>query len=750
MEDKAINISEFKLGGSPVPYQARNQVATAIEAAIETRPNRDLPETIRDWHRELPLFISYVEDKLLALASGVNAASEFASRAMLVMREIFRRETGLASLEALDDFAFALWGSAGEKEMIRALVKRLEQALKTGDRTGDRTGNRAAPELLRQMLSFLNWYALRKRSLLQIVEQERYYRFESNEKDRIFDFQVYSDVVDYGGLRGFKISAGIRLCNHLSEPLWFKVSLRQGEDFIKAAPGWGEWSEEGAKLIGTNGGAHRFVALQPIQPRSQRVLIDKLQLFVPYSALQLESSELDTVLEASVCSQSGEKLLVWTEQEAMVLPRSSEGLFLPSPQTLGLWQRDPVSGDEIKEVSLSAGVREENGQAFGVLRVKSSLCLQDHQGELMKLRYRFLNLKGDLVAAREKSFEMEDGRFGIEQQLYIREATEELRDIELVIPLNALELQKLVYLELSVLDASDRETCGTLAPVRYEHLLSEFHVQHNHIVKNLAPKLHLGVADLHGDVKCIAQFTDMNWASAPGRVVFALRPLGNEFLHDDTQYKVFCLGGSQTSNAAELEVKFSTKRYFDSDEDRKQDLMQFDVSCYLVDLNDTVLNSVSKSISVTRAEKYSKEEQHLPAFVSVRKLQGESLICKIVANLPVGHDSFVLRVGSRLAVPGSQPYHYFDLLPGRVANNGVFEAGVTQVVLNVPLVQLISSGVADQISHGIYFSLLSVDGAELGSFCMGSDAPASADSGKGSNLKSRFRSWATSAFASDA
>lgn len=402
-----------------------------------------------------------VDATFAALKDQRATPVERAHGILAVLRRMVRAETGVVNLSAgLSPLLDALWSGPTIAALARSIFQRTT-ALAHGRSV--EAGHQE--QLVRDLHDFVEWYTLRKASLASC----RHEGFAEADPDCLFNVRVSRDVERWG-VPGLTVDCGLRFIARAGETLWFKVTARRGAEYVRAHPAWCSWSDESAGPSDGGDGSMapgRFATFVPIRPLHQRTCIDTVSVFVPYGALDLPAERLELELEAGVYTQSGE-LVVSVAIPEMVHGGGRRPLGLVAPQSLGVWERNPVSGDEISAVSAHVRLEGEPGWEESVIEARCDVVLVGFVGQRLEVEVRLRRPDGTLVEP------LDDGSAGLVEppvgrvSVLPRQPFARFFGLRAVVPVGALGLEPgrhALLAEVVVCGADGGLVCGTLVPL---------------------------------------------------------------------------------------------------------------------------------------------------------------------------------------------------------------------------------------------------------------------------------------------
>lgn len=370
--------------------------------------------------------------------------SDLAERVLELQRRIVREEFGVVSLDVsssqlLHDLCAREW-EARRWQQLTAWSRAVLADTPALELPAYYLSQQHVIDDLRQTVE---WYAQR-RAVLHAMEQVEEYA----EEEGIFNLEVMHDVPGQGVL-GAELHCAMRLYGRAGERLWLAVSCERAGRPVEVARGWEGWANKRGA----------FEVLTPLVIERERVVLDRVAVFLPYGALQLAASS-DVELVVTLWSEEGNTLL-----QARI-PTSMRGephsLVIPSPQQSELWGVDPVRGSGIEQVRLR---RERRG-----LLLELDIVLAGNAGSSARLDCYVLDQHGDPVPRRAGA-QTAPVPHQLSTTLRTERELERISGMEIYLPWHELSLERLpsdvhaLLLEVVVSEEDGTVLCGTTVAV---------------------------------------------------------------------------------------------------------------------------------------------------------------------------------------------------------------------------------------------------------------------------------------------
>jgi hypothetical protein len=434
---------------TPVPG-----VGSSVPVAVRTQPLVEYEA--RGNHVYEP--VGDIDAALSALKDPGATPTDRAHGVLAALRRMVRAETGGFNLSSgLGYFLDAVWSGPTMGALTRSVFHRA-----TALAHGRLAEAGSQDQLVRDLHDIVEWYAARRASLTAC----RHEGFGDGDPDCLFNVRIARDVEQWG-IAGLVVECGVRLIARAHETLWFKVSARRGNEYVRARPEWRSWRDETDALGGEREEARgRFAALTPIRPLNQRTCIDTVAAFVPYAALDLPVGRVDVEFEAGIYTQAGELVVAVALPELLQVGGRIENALV-APQEIGVWSRDPVCGHELSGVRALVRLEGDPGWEEPVIETRCDLVLVGCAGERLEVEVRLRHRDGGIVVPGG------DGPVGLDPvvarvPIFPRQLIERLFGVRAVLELTALGLapgNHSLLAEITVCARDGRIVCGAVTPV---------------------------------------------------------------------------------------------------------------------------------------------------------------------------------------------------------------------------------------------------------------------------------------------
>jgi hypothetical protein len=419
---------------------------------LGTRAAADSP----DESNRFESFIASVRERIDALAKSDAGAKALAREVLSIFRQIIRIDSDpLSHDDGIESLFQRLWGELTMQRLFLDLHNRASAVLHSPHTHVEQFDRDLVIAELEEIVS---WYERRKQHIA-LLEQD------GAAEDRIFAVHVRHDRT-FLNVAGFEVACSLCLIGHRLQDLWLKVFVRAYGALIPVRLGWEGWVDETETtlrpVLDEAVSEQPVAGIVPITPHGQRCVLEGIQCFLPYAALDLTPGRHDVTLEIGVYDSRGKKLLSTSTMERVSIPRDGEQEPVPSPQSLGIWAVNPGRGDAIGNVRVVRGFRDGGAEA---LTVSSTLALFGHREELLTLEYRFLKMNGDGVEAASRAMVDGDGTFLHRVEFVPTSEVCRMYDRHVEIPLSALSLDEgehELLCQVLVRRPSKRVLCGTV------------------------------------------------------------------------------------------------------------------------------------------------------------------------------------------------------------------------------------------------------------------------------------------------
>lgn len=398
------------------------------------------------------------------LAVSLLSPVERGHGVLAILRRIVHAESGSFNISAgLGRFLERMWSGPFIESLIRSVHSRAVMLAE------GRVGEGLDPSaLMHDLRALVEWYSLRRLS----VQACRREGFVEADPDSVFNLHIAHDVHRWG-VDGMVVSCGLRFIARAHETVWFKVSARREREYVGARPAWSAWRDETDTVSAQDiGRQHRFAAIAPVRPRRQRCLIDRVEVFVPYAALDLPAGRHALELEAGISTQSGELVVSASTAETVQIRGSVDTVVVvPAPQALGVWGSDPVIGHEVLVNGSHVRFEGEPGWEELVLETRVDLTLIGLAGERLELEARLRRSDGTAVDMLDRPSGGGLEPYLARVALLPQQVVSKLPGVRITIPLADLDLppgQHGLFVETVVVTRDGRIVCGAFERVAFE------------------------------------------------------------------------------------------------------------------------------------------------------------------------------------------------------------------------------------------------------------------------------------------
>lgn len=498
LEDHFLEVSSSR----GLQYQS---VAHNTDSQID-----DLRAGLAEESERLYDFISPLEGEIKRIAR-FRARSPQLKRSLLrkvaelsfsIIRQLAHRETGIFSLEpSVSHLLSALYAGPAESVIVTGLLSRAKRVVSSLDSKRQLVEKVAlnsdmllldsydVNRELDELSMLLRWYVKRKMSLVWLGSQD----YESSavgfdsDSDALFGFQVLHDQQVFG-TKGCVVSSGVRLIGRDGQTLWIRAGVECDGHPVAARSEWSSWVDASDdSFIENDAVCPPFASLVPLRPNSQRVVVDDVQIFIPYAGLDLPQGRSQVTLVVSILDSEGRVIVEKRRDEELSVPkRELSKREIVAPHIAGFWPHDVVSGDKISDLKVDSGYCTVDGWEQLSVSVSCNLALALHSGESVVLETRFLDQQGNsvefsssgLVSGLETGagFTGEDSGFRFRRILQPRSAWAHYENLSFNIPVEFLLLPSgdhLLTCEVVAMTLDDQILCGDLSQVKVSVPVSE-------------------------------------------------------------------------------------------------------------------------------------------------------------------------------------------------------------------------------------------------------------------------------------
>ena len=409
----------------------------------------------KDFSQEERSVISALEKTASNLGTSKNISKvQAASNVKEVLRQLLRVELGSEfEPNAVKRLFAELWEYGPIVELFRELYELSEQICSSCASNFRHFSSESASKDLKEILK---WYVSRKKSIYFLKENIE----DESDNDCLSNIRVYHDQ-SYLGVKGLEIVSTLKLVARASRNFWLKASITYKDKPVRARPDWRFWVDEtDTYVISGRTFGEEFASLVPIAPIAQRTLLDNVSIFIPYDALDLIPGKHAVCINLTLADQAGQLLLSDSLEEFIsIVGPDMRAEPVPSPQALGMWAKDEVTGDHVSIVQISESTRTINSKLEQVIVVRYDLALFNHLDERIGIECRLLRSDGEILSNTS------GGLFLLNRNLSPSGNIERHNRAEFIIPKRSLDLDRGKHnlrAEISIVDDESKLLCGVL------------------------------------------------------------------------------------------------------------------------------------------------------------------------------------------------------------------------------------------------------------------------------------------------
>lgn len=403
--------------------------------------------------------IHALKERVVALMAGAPAVPEVALCVVSTLQQIVAHESGRVQFdEALEE---TLHGFAADNA-IGAAVRSLYVEAK-GVLHDSLQKKEVAPEVSEDLLlgltTIVDWYGQRSSSIKKIASDEKLLKPGT---EGFFDFRALHDRERFGAF-GLEVRTGLLLDSRGGETLWLRGQILFRGKYLKTREGWESWTTQDSDTF-----AIELPLVCKDTKRVGRTIVDSLNLFIPYAALQwpedLQGKAADVSIVLSVYTRSGEKLFSQVHLETMrVMQDVRNEPHLISPQAAEVWESCPVSGHSLNRLQMFW----VEGAERGAIEVAFDAVLFGMAGKEVSVLIRILDSEGNGVQSVNEQLCDAYGYYCNQYLLSVASVIARFND--LVSTIDPLDLaldrgENALRLEVTLRDAQERILCGTVEP----------------------------------------------------------------------------------------------------------------------------------------------------------------------------------------------------------------------------------------------------------------------------------------------
>lgn len=414
-------------------------------------------QQISDQQRKRDIIFN-LQELLVKLTQQGQSQLDYAYVLQSFFEEIVFAETGMQSIkQGLRIFVDKMHAEPVITRLIQYVFKEMQKNLNF--QQSGQTGF----ELMKvssAMQEILTWYIERSSNLENLVDEEG---FHSN-YDRIFNLKVFHDQKRHHFL-GLEVLAGLALYGRAGQNLWFKVFIKENGEYILPHVDWNSWIDD--TEVFTSKPLDEDVAISgivPISPQTQRLMIDRLSVFIPYAALDLSPGKHEVEVEICLFNEKGDKLLTASSEEVLSVSRSYRS-HRPavSEQALGIWSKDYITGDCINDLEVACIQQPSSSLLGDLIKINFDFEIYNRLNESLFIEVRFYNSGGALIKTTN---EKDSDQFAaVRHEIYVDEIIFKRYGLELAVPriqLNVEDEDHSISCEICMLSHENKVLCGVL------------------------------------------------------------------------------------------------------------------------------------------------------------------------------------------------------------------------------------------------------------------------------------------------
>ena len=329
--------------------------------------------------------------------------------------------------------------------------------------------------LLNDLADIIDWYSMRRISLEKLESISSI----EDQLDQIFDIAVLHDQYQHGH-HGYVVRAGIALYGRSRQNLWLKTYVIHDGAYVLARPGWESWIDD-TEIFShpRDHSSSAFSAIVPISPVEQRTILDNVEIFIPYSALDLVADKQEVEIEVCLFSEKGEQIVRAAAHDSLsVFPYGQETHPMLSYQARGIWPEDAISGDSIKNIVAAFERSSVIHKSAGRIKLTMDLEILGHVNEEIVAEVRCFRKNGDLIsnvnpAAKDQSVV---SRTNVQSKRPIAR----IKDYSINIDLKHIDLDAAdeeILCEICIIGQFEKILCGSMVeavlPANYASLARE-------------------------------------------------------------------------------------------------------------------------------------------------------------------------------------------------------------------------------------------------------------------------------------
>ncbi|MEZ4754940.1 MAG: hypothetical protein R3A13_11660 [Bdellovibrionota bacterium] len=299
-------------------------------------------------------------------------------------------------------------------------------------------------EIINAIDHILSWFMRRIRNLDQLATLD-----SQSDEVNLFGVQIIHDVKE-NGVFGFEVVAGAQISGFSSQELWLELQMFQDGNPINVKPEAKGWSQPVIYPRVVQDSKLPLHFGLPVRVSTQFKIFDRLNMFIPYSILDLPSGLFPAELVLSLVDTKGKAL---SSASSLTLLRIiEENSPTVSPSEVGAWKYNTQTGEflEASEIKISPGVCGNWEEPC--LEVEFGGLVISRQQEDLQLELKIISSDGELALGVSQQYQDREGYFSQIDRLTIPENFYKFAGYKTKIPIKAFEISTGTtwHLELSL------------------------------------------------------------------------------------------------------------------------------------------------------------------------------------------------------------------------------------------------------------------------------------------------------------
>ncbi|MBX7144504.1 MAG: hypothetical protein K1X79_08655 [Oligoflexia bacterium] len=421
-------------------------------------------------------FTGILRDKLRACAGAHLTNKQVARDVLAVLRFMLREESrSLVDPHVVVDPAC---GADNQTIAVQRMFEHLHRApsyqdlfLRVQQICSEVLANGSQPKvvfdrerLLADVDTLVKWYEQRRLLLIELPTPN------AVSGVRVFSPRYEHRVHETYGA-GVAVLVAAQLSGASGESFWCRLGLISDGSPILLRHGWESWIDQTDSFLRVvqppkEGAQLSFCGLVPMVLREPGALLDEVEFFVPFSALDIQTPEANIEFVVEVLDRVGRTLDSARLAAPISIPSSDTIPRLKvSPQAISLWSRNPVTRDSVSGLRV---YQRTNDDGRGALIFECNLEVHGQRGRPLRVEWKLLTESGELVESDAPDVSTADGALCVVCEVVPQSPVALIDALQVSVPTDALLLpdgKHQLLVQAILLEQDGELLCGTVEPV---------------------------------------------------------------------------------------------------------------------------------------------------------------------------------------------------------------------------------------------------------------------------------------------